>query len=118
MAVDDGSEDAGQIAVRFDVVQFTRLDKRRDHGPVYRDIDCHYKTAFVLAHKLREAIVLEIHTGKVLDGHFEISKAIVLQNFGDRFSNLSTTLQCAIYERRATATHRLASEVHLFSNWG
>ena len=40
-----------------------------------RDLDCQYKTAFVLAHKLREAMALEIHTGKTLTGHVEIDGA-------------------------------------------
>jgi len=34
-----------------------------------------YKTAFVLAHKLREAMALEVHTGEVLEGHVEIDGA-------------------------------------------
>ncbi len=37
-----------------------------------RDLDCQYKTAFVLAHKLREALAAEVHTGEVLEGHVEI----------------------------------------------
>ena len=37
-----------------------------------RDLDCQYKTAFVLAHKLREAMALEVHTGEELDGIVEI----------------------------------------------
>lgn len=40
-----------------------------------RDLDCQYKTAFVLAHKLREAMAQEVHTGEVLDGHVEIGGA-------------------------------------------
>ncbi|MCA0870958.1 IS1595 family transposase [Seohaeicola saemankumensis] len=40
-----------------------------------RDLDCQYKTAFVLAHKLREAMAQEIQTGEVLDGHVEIDGA-------------------------------------------
>ncbi len=40
-----------------------------------RDLDCQYKTAFVLAHKLREAMASEIHTGEVLEGHVEIDGA-------------------------------------------
>ncbi|GGL62488.1 IS1595 family transposase [Wenxinia marina] len=40
-----------------------------------RDLDCQYKTAFVLAHKLREAMALEVHTGEVLDGHVEVDGA-------------------------------------------
>ncbi|MFV2053611.1 IS1595 family transposase [Aliiroseovarius sp. YM-037] len=40
-----------------------------------RDLDCQYKTAFVLAHKLREAMAEEIHTGEVLEGHIEIDGA-------------------------------------------
>jgi len=40
-----------------------------------RDLDCQYKTAFVLAHKLREAMGTEIQTGEVLDGHVEIDGA-------------------------------------------
>lgn len=40
-----------------------------------RDLDCQYKTAFVLAHKLREAMAAEQHTGEVLDGHVEIDGA-------------------------------------------
>jgi transposase-like protein len=40
-----------------------------------RDLDCQYKTAFVLAHKLREAMALEVQTGEVLEGHIEIDGA-------------------------------------------
>jgi len=36
MAVDDGSNDSGNIAMRFDFVEFARLDERREHGPVLR----------------------------------------------------------------------------------
>jgi len=39
-----------------------------------RDLGCQYKTAFVLAHKLREAMASE-HKGKVLRGHVEIDGA-------------------------------------------
>lgn len=37
-----------------------------------RDLDCQYKTAFVLSHKLREAMALEVQTGEVLNGHVEV----------------------------------------------
>lgn len=40
-----------------------------------RDLDCQYKTAFVLAHKLREAMAREVQTGEVLNGHVEIDGA-------------------------------------------
>ena len=40
-----------------------------------RDLDCQYKTAFVLAHKIREAMGSEVHTGEVLEGHVEIDGA-------------------------------------------
>lgn len=40
-----------------------------------RDIDCQYKTAFVLSHKLREATAREVQTGEVLEGHVEIDGA-------------------------------------------
>jgi transposase-like protein len=40
-----------------------------------RDLDCQYKTAFVLAHKLREAMALEVQTGEVLNGHIEVDGA-------------------------------------------
>ena len=40
-----------------------------------RDLDCQYKTAFVLAHKLREAMATEIQTGEILTGHVEIDGA-------------------------------------------
>ena len=40
-----------------------------------RDLGCQYKTAFVLAHKLREAMALEVQTGEVLEGHVEIDGA-------------------------------------------
>ena len=39
-----------------------------------RDLDCQYKTAFVLAHKLREAMGSEMKTRK-LNGHVEIDGA-------------------------------------------
>jgi transposase-like protein len=40
-----------------------------------RDLDISYKSAFVLAHKLREAIAAEQETGEVLDGVVEIDGA-------------------------------------------
>ncbi len=40
-----------------------------------RDLDCQYKTAFVLAHKLREALGNDVHTGEELDGEVEIDGA-------------------------------------------
>ena len=40
-----------------------------------RDLDCQYKTAFVLSHKLREAMATEVQTVVVLDGHVEIDGA-------------------------------------------
>ncbi len=40
-----------------------------------RDLDCQYKAAFVLAHKLREAMAQEVHTGEVLADHVEIDGA-------------------------------------------
>ncbi|MFZ1813801.1 MAG: IS1595 family transposase [Rhizobiaceae bacterium] len=40
-----------------------------------RDLDCQYKTAFVLSHKLREAMSAEVHTGETLDGHVEVDGA-------------------------------------------
>jgi transposase-like protein len=39
-----------------------------------RDLDCQYKTAFVLAHKLREALAAEV-AGHKLDGEVEIDGA-------------------------------------------
>lgn len=39
-----------------------------------RDLDCQYKTAFVLAHKMREALAAEID-GHTLDEHVEIDGA-------------------------------------------
>ncbi len=47
-----------------------------------RDLDCQYKTAFVLAHKLREAMAQEVQTGEVLDGHVEMDGAY----FGGQFA--------------------------------
>jgi hypothetical protein len=41
-----------------------------------RDLDCQYKTALVLSHKLREAMADEVHTGELLDGHVEIDGAV------------------------------------------
>jgi hypothetical protein len=32
VAVDDGCEDTGYVAMRFDFVQFAGLDERREHG--------------------------------------------------------------------------------------
>lgn len=39
-----------------------------------RDLDCQYKTAFVLSHKLREALAAET-AGEMLDGEVEIDGA-------------------------------------------
>lgn len=41
-----------------------------------RDLDCQYKTAFVLAHKLREALAAEVE-GATLNGEVEIDGAYV-----------------------------------------
>lgn len=40
-----------------------------------RDLDCQYKTAFVLAHKLREAMALEVQQPGELNGHVEVDGA-------------------------------------------
>lgn len=40
-----------------------------------RDLDCQYKTAFVLAHKLREAMALEVQQPGELTGHVEVDGA-------------------------------------------
>ena len=40
-----------------------------------RDLNCQYKTAFVLVHKVREAVSAVVHTGEVLDHHVEIDRA-------------------------------------------
>ena len=39
------------------------------------DLDWQSKTAFVLAHKLCEAMSADVHTGEVLDGHVEVDGA-------------------------------------------
>ena len=36
MAVDDGSDDAGKVAVWLDFVEFTGLEERSNHCPVSR----------------------------------------------------------------------------------
>jgi len=40
-----------------------------------RDLDCQYKTAFVLSHKIREAMASEVHTGEQLEDHVEVDGA-------------------------------------------
>ena len=40
-----------------------------------RDLDVKYKTAFVLAHKLREALSHEVHTGEQMEGTVEVDGA-------------------------------------------
>lgn len=40
-----------------------------------RDLDVAYQTAFVLSHKLREAMATETNTGEVLDGEVEVDGA-------------------------------------------
>ena len=40
-----------------------------------RDLDCQYKTASVLVHKLHEAMATEVHTGEMLESHVEIDGA-------------------------------------------
>jgi ribosomal protein L37AE/L43A/transposase-like protein len=37
-----------------------------------RDLDCQYKTAFVLAHKLREALGADVHDGRELSGTVQV----------------------------------------------
>ena len=40
-----------------------------------RDLDVQYKTAWVLSHKLREALSNEVHTGEILEGEVEVDGA-------------------------------------------
>ena len=40
-----------------------------------RDLDVQYKTAWVLAHKLREAMSKDVHTGEILQGEVEMDGA-------------------------------------------
>lgn len=40
-----------------------------------RDLDVQYKTAWVLAHKLREAMAKDVHTGEILQGEVEMDGA-------------------------------------------
>ena len=40
-----------------------------------RDLDVAYQTAFVLSHKLREAMATEANSGEVLDGDVEVDGA-------------------------------------------
>lgn len=42
-----------------------------------RDLDIQYKTAWVLAHKLREALSREVHTGEILQGEVEMDGCYV-----------------------------------------
>jgi hypothetical protein len=53
---------------------FVNGAKRHSTLELSRDLGVQYKTAFVLAHKLREAMSSE-HRGKVLSGHVEIDGA-------------------------------------------
>jgi transposase-like protein len=81
---------------------------------LFRDLDCQYKTAFVLSHKLREAMANEVHTGELLDGHVEIDGAVFgghirPQNFeADRIDRRLKKHQTAM---RAFETMPLASAV-------
>lgn len=56
---------------------FTNCSKGMSSIQFSRDLDVQYKTAWVLAHKLREALSLEVHTGEVLEGEVEIDGAYV-----------------------------------------
>ncbi|WP_306025655.1 IS1595 family transposase [Oceaniradius stylonematis] len=40
-----------------------------------RDLDVQYKTAWVMAHKLREAMAKDVHTGEILQGEVEMDGA-------------------------------------------
>jgi len=42
-----------------------------------RDLDVQYKTAYVLAHKLREAMSRDVHTGEILQGEVEMDGCYV-----------------------------------------
>lgn len=42
-----------------------------------RDLDVQYKTAWVLAHKLREAMSKDVHTGEILQGEVEMDGCYV-----------------------------------------
>ena len=71
-----------------------------------RDLDCQYKTAFVLSHKLREALALEVQTGEVLDGHVEVDGAY----FGGhiRPANIKTNRVDRRLKRHQTGKRRLS----------
>ena len=56
---------------------FTNCSKGMSSVQFSRDLDVQYKTAWVLAHKLREALSLDVHTGEVLDGEVEIDGCYV-----------------------------------------
>jgi transposase-like protein len=42
-----------------------------------RDLDVQYKTAYVMAHKLREAMSRDVHTGEILQGEVEMDGCYV-----------------------------------------
>lgn len=76
-----------------------------------RDLDCQHKTAFVLAHKLREAMASET-TGATLDGEVEIDgsyyggkirPANLVENRIDRRLAKHQTLQASRRHRPAPA---------------
>lgn len=75
-----------------------------------RDLDCQYKTAFVLAHKLREAMAQEVHTGEVLEGHVEIDGAY----FGGhiRPENAKADRKDRRLKRHQTGKRRVAIAMH------
>ena len=51
---------------------FTNGAKGHPALQLSRDLDCQYKTAFVLSHKLREAIGAEVHSGPELSGEVHV----------------------------------------------
>jgi transposase-like protein len=68
-----------------------------------RDLDCQYKTAFVLAHKLREAMAQEVHTGEVLAGHVEIDGAFFGGHIRPRTARKTARTAAAARTRPASA---------------
>ncbi len=56
---------------------FTNCSKGMSSIQFSRDLDVQYKTAWVLAHKLREALSIEVHTGEIPEGEVEIDGCYV-----------------------------------------
>ncbi len=76
---------------------------------LFRNIDCQYQTAFVLAYKVREAIAREVETGEILEGNVKIFGAVFDGHI--RSSNEKDKRAYRRLKKRQTGRRRVASSL-------